>query len=77
MASNEPLFIYTWNDVRVSTNYTLFAPKTNGDWQTTRYLHSTRMTHENPFIILKVMAYYLFYIIFIPYNYQIIQKSYY
>ena len=36
MASNEPLFVYTWNDVRVSTNYSL---------------HAKRMTRNKPLVI--------------------------
>ena len=75
----EPLFVYTWNDVRELTNHTLFSPKTNGECKTTRYLHPTWMTNEKPFVILTPygwrMVYYLFYISFILYNYQIIYKS--
>ena len=35
-ADEEPLFVYTWNDVRVSKIYTLFTPKSNS------YSHGTR-----------------------------------
>ena len=77
MASDEPLFVDTWNDVRVSTNHSLIAPETNDEWQTTLYLHPTLMINEKPYIILTRyewrMAYYLLYIIFILIcNYQII-----
>ena len=70
MASDEPLFVYTWNDIRVSTHLNLFAPNTNSEWQTTtRYLHPTSITNEKEFVILTQyewrMPYYLFYIIFI------------